>query len=101
EARLFPQCFTGRRRHTADDHIADFTLGVTGHDVDRAAGPHAITWTGWPRTSHFGVMPSPGVSGAVMNPFSRCGAPSAMETVTYELKSVAVKQNFSGVDRAR
>ena len=52
---------------------------------DRPAG-HAVAVqsnvrTGSPRISNFGAMPRPGLSGAVMRPFTRCGAPSAIATV--------------------
>jgi hypothetical protein len=38
--------------------------------------------TGWPSTSHLGSIPSPGRSEAASHPWSLCGAPSAMLTVT-------------------
>ena len=48
--------------------------------------------TGLPSTDIRGRMPRPGVRDAAMRPFARCGAPSAIETVPYELKSVLVKR---------
>ena len=41
-----------------------------------------ITKTGSPRTSKRGLIPRPGSLGAANRPFSLCGAPSAMLTVT-------------------
>ena len=43
---------------------------------------YSTTTTGAPSTSIFGVMPRPGAVLADMKPFTRCGAPSAVETVT-------------------
>ena len=40
------------------------------------------TSAGFPSTSIFGVMPRPGAVDAAMRPFTRCGAPSAVLTVT-------------------
>ena len=37
--------------------------------------------TASPRTSKSGSIPSPGLSEAVIRPFTRCGAPCAMVTV--------------------
>ena len=71
-----------RWRDAPHDHIAHLALGVARNDVDGARRPHAMTWTGWPSTSHLGVMPRPGASLAVMKPLSRRGASSAIETVT-------------------
>ena len=52
--------------------------------VSRSGSPpaYSTTTTGFPSTSIFGVMPSPGAVLADMKPFTRCGAPSAVETVT-------------------
>ena len=54
-----------------------------------------------PRTSGRGSTPRPGRCGAFIRPFTRRGACSAVETVTYELKSVAVKRRSRGVLWAR
>ncbi len=43
---------------------------------------YSTTTTGFPSTSIFGVMPSPGAVLADMKPSTRCGAPAAVETVT-------------------
>jgi hypothetical protein len=43
---------------------------------------YSTTTTGSPSTSIFGTMPRPGAVLAAMKPLSRCGAPSAVETVT-------------------
>ena len=51
--------------------------GESGHLVF-----YSTTSTGGPRTSIRGVMPSPGVVDAASRPFTRCGAPSAIDTVT-------------------
>lgn len=48
--------------------------------------------TGVPSTDIRGRMPRPGVREAAMRPFARCGAPSAIDTVPYELKSVLVNR---------
>ena len=37
---LLPQAVAGRRRHAADDHVADLALGVAGNDVDDALTSH-------------------------------------------------------------
>ena len=43
---------------------------------------YEISKTGSPSTSIFGSQPRPGFVDAASRPFSRCGAPSAKETVT-------------------
>ena len=40
EARLLPQRLARRGRDAADDHIADFALGVAGDNVDDLAAAH-------------------------------------------------------------
>src|SRR5712692_5810272 len=50
--------------------------------------PHPMTGAGLPSTSIFGVMPRPGRVLAAIRPLTRCGAPSAVLTVTKLLKSV-------------
>ena len=47
-----------------------------------AAGGQAKVSTGSPSTSARGATPRPGAAGAAMRPRTRCGAPSAMPTVT-------------------
>lgn len=39
-AALFPDGVTGRRHHTADDHVADLALGMGGNHVDGLAAAH-------------------------------------------------------------
>ena len=51
-----------------------------------------MSMTGLPSTLKRGVTPRPGADEAAMRPCSRLGAPSANETVTYELKSVVEKR---------
>jgi len=53
---------------------------ATGHIPFPLVGGQ-MTSTGVPSTSMRGVMPRPGASDAVMRPFLRCGAPSAIVTV--------------------
>ena len=48
----------------------------------KAMVSYSTTSTGFPSTSIFGVMPRPGAALADMKPSTRCGAPSAVETVT-------------------
>ena len=55
--------------------------GVVGTMPVVKAG-YPTTTTGAPSTSIFGAMPSPGDFDAAMRPFTRCGAPSAVLTVT-------------------
>ena len=43
---------------------------------------YSTTTTGWPSTSMRGVTPRPGAVEAASRPLTRCGAPSAIETVT-------------------
>ena len=64
-------------------------LGTGGGEKDErecrevmAKVSYSTTTTGAPSTSIFGVMPRPGAVLADMKPFTRCGAPSAVETVT-------------------
>ena len=61
-------------------------IGFTGTASGKAdANPgaaHAISTTRGPSTSSFGVMPRPGAVLADMKPFTRCGAPVAVLTVT-------------------
>ncbi len=56
--------------------------GNRRRDFIPAAASYFTTTTGSPSTSIRGVMPRPGAVLADMNPLSRCGAPSAVETVT-------------------
>ena len=49
---------------------------------DWAMMSYSTTTTGFPSTSIFGAMPRPGAVLAAIKPFTRCGAPSAVETVT-------------------
>ena len=48
----------------------------------KAPVSYSKTTTGFPSTSIRGVMPRPGAVLADMKPFTRCGAPSAVKTVT-------------------
>jgi hypothetical protein len=81
------ECHRGGKESCA--HGTDSTTG-RGHKRLRSAPAspshrqqvYQYRPTGSPSTSIFGVTPSPGVSGAAMRPFTRCGAPSAMDTVT-------------------
>jgi hypothetical protein len=57
-------------------------LRVGGNAVTRGWTIQEISTTGFPSTSIFGVMPRPGDFDAAMRPFTRCGAPSAVLTVT-------------------
>ena len=43
---------------------------------------YSMATTGEPRTEARGVTPRPGAVDAAIRPFTRCGAPSAVETVT-------------------
>jgi predicted RNase H-like HicB family nuclease len=50
--------------------------------VDDTVMGYSTTTARLPSTSIFGVMPRPGEREAAMRPFTRCGAPSAVLTVT-------------------
>ena len=66
-----------------DDHDGSFGVRqLHGVALQTDRRTYSTTTTGFPSTSIFGVMPRPGAVLADMNPFTRCGAPSAVETVT-------------------
>jgi len=48
----------------------------------KTSSPHSTTTTGFPNTSIFGRTPNPNSRDAASRPFTRCGAPSAVLTVT-------------------
>ena len=83
-----PEAPASTERHPAEEaeRIAaplirrDEQYLATGHIPFPLVGGQ-ITSTGVPSTSMRGEMPRPGASDAVMRPFLRCGAPSAIVTV--------------------
>ena len=52
------------------------------HPSCGAVAVYSTTTTRLPSTSSFGWMPRPGDFEAAMRPFTRCGAPTAVLTVT-------------------
>jgi hypothetical protein len=46
-ARLRPDGLAGRRRHPADDHIADFTFGMATDHMNDFRGTHALLLLIW------------------------------------------------------
>ncbi len=78
--RLRLRGIAGMKGRNPERHCGEKDGGSGGEF--HSAGFYSMTTTGFPSTSILGVMPRPGAVLADMKPFCRCGAPSAVLTVT-------------------